>query len=338
LKVPLSKNPKALALCLSAYCDLTVQGINCRDQAIRLKEELKQLKSPGYGHVLCWGYDWDFVSFRGTVLPKFHPNSVATCFVANALLDMAEVFKDAEAHSMALSAGDFITRHLNRSVSTSDAVCFSYSPADKTRIYNSSVMAGALLARLGGVCGQPDYLDLARRSMAFVTGQQGEDGSWPYGQGRMQRWIDGFHTGYNLCALVQYRKTTGDASFDSHLERGYEFYKRMLIGNGGVPKSRHDRVFPIDIHACSQAILTFCAFRNSDVQALGEARKTADWTISNMCNDDGTFSYQRHRWWRNRTPYMRWGQAWMFRALTRLYCVQPESASRATDVRRRLGM
>src|SRR5262249_51593340 len=32
LKVPQSKNPKALALCISAYCDLIALGISCHDQ------------------------------------------------------------------------------------------------------------------------------------------------------------------------------------------------------------------------------------------------------------------------------------------------------------------
>jgi hypothetical protein len=37
-----------------------------------------------------------------------------------------------------------------------------------------------------------------------------------------------------------------------------------------------------------------------------------------MSSPEGYFYYQTHRWWQDRTAYMRWGQAWMFRALTRL--------------------
>ena len=37
-----------------------------------------------------------------------------------------------------------------------------------------------------------------------------------------------------------------------------------------------------------------------------------------MAAADGSFYYQRHRLWTNRTPYMRWGQAWMLRALAKL--------------------
>jgi hypothetical protein len=49
--------------------------------------------------------------------------------------------------------------------------------------------------------------------------------------------------------------------------------------------------------------------------------------MKNMRSPDGSFFYQRHRLATNRTPYMRWGQAWMFRALARLL-----PASRTTDI------
>jgi hypothetical protein len=40
--------------------------------------------------------------------------------------------------------------------------------------------------------------------------------------------------------------------------------------------------------------------------------------MKNMAAADGSFYYQRHRLWTNRVPYMRWGQAWMLRALAKL--------------------
>ena len=40
--------------------------------------------------------------------------------------------------------------------------------------------------------------------------------------------------------------------------------------------------------------------------------------MRNMAAPDGSFYFQRHRLWTNRTAYMRWGQAWMLQALARL--------------------
>lgn len=332
LRVPTSENPKALGLFLSAYCDLARLGESVEDRAHFLKSELKRLRSP-HEEQYCWGYDWDFISLRGAILRKFSPNSIAICFCAEALMDAASLFHDAEALEMARSAGKFLATRLNRSVDTPDQICFSYTPENHTRIFNNSVLIGALLARLAEYDSKTEFLNLARRSMQYLADNQSADGSWAYGMGRWQGWIDGFHTGYNLCALLDYRSRTSDTSFDRTLDRGYEFYKRTFFRSDGAPKYFHNRLYPIDIHSCSQAILTFCAFSDRDPEALSLAQRSAQWTIANMQSADGTFFYQRHRLWTNRTPYMRWGQAWMFRALTRLEYVLSRVSQRPETVR-----
>ena len=316
LRVPASKNPKALGLMLSGYCDLLTEGRDCGPQMSYLKAELKRLRSPREEH-FSWGYDWNFVALRGTVLPAFQPNAIATIFCGNALLDMAER-GDSGAGQMAESAGRFIVTRLNRSVDTATDLCFSYTPWDRTRIYNSSALAAAFLARLSVYQQNSGYLEVAKRCMHYICQEQRPDGSWFYGAGRLQRWIDSFHTGYNLEAILAYRHLTGDRSFDDTIERGYKFYVNNFFGRGDAPKYFHDRLYPIDVHCCSQAILTFCSFVGEDAKAVDRALRVADWTLGNMRSPDGSFYYQTHRLWPDRTPYMRWGQAWMFRALARL--------------------
>lgn len=301
---------------LAGYCDLARDGSDVAGGIAYLKQELRRLRSPNEEHY-CWGYDWNYVSLRGTKLPAFSPNAIATCFCASALLQAASQFGDAEAAAMAASAGEFLVCRLHRSVETADQVCFSYTPGDRTRIYNSSVLVGALLARLGNSTHNLEYLSLAKRSMQYLANQQRSDGSWSYGAGRVQKWIDGFHTGYNLCALLEYMQATGDWSFQDSLDSGYLFYTKSFFVDG-VPKYFHDRLYPIDIHSCSQAILTFCAFQAHDPDALSLAQKIASWTVHNMQSKDGSFYYQRRRFTTDQTPYMRWGQAWMFRALAHL--------------------
>ena len=110
---------------------------------------------------------------------------------------------------------------------------------------------------------------------------------------------------------------------------GHRYYQAAFFTEDGAPRYYHNRTFPIDIHACSQAILHFTAFSAIDPAALERAWKTFHWTLRNMAAPDGSFYYERHRLWTNRTPYMRWGQAWMLRALARL---QLFSGSFATQV------
>ena len=317
LQVPPSRNPKALGLLLAGYCDLQREGEDCASQFAALKRYLVALRSPNEQDY-CWGYDWDYVSLRGAKLPAFAMNAVATCFCAEALLDLAEITGDGEALRMGLSAARALTNRLNRSADTSDALCFSYTPQDRLLIFNSSALVAGLLSRAASRGGDPQYLELAQRAMRYLTSMQRPDGSWFYGTDRRHHWIDSFHTGYNLCALLEYRNYSGDASVDEAIEKGYAFYRLAFFLEDGTPKYFASSVYPIDIHACAHAIVTFCAFRARDAGALAMARKIANWTMASMLSPDGSFYFQRHRLWINRTPYMRWGQAWMFHALTRL--------------------
>ena len=314
LRVPESKNPKALGLFLSAYCDLACCGLDTERAAAYLKSELKRLRSPNEPEY-CWGYDWDHVS-RGGRMPAFSPNCIATCFCAHALLDMAEVFGDAEAWDMAQSAGRFLTTRLNRSVDTPKYLCLSYTPRDRAKVYNASVLAGAFLARLAPR--DPECSQIARRTMNYLVASQQPNGAWYYGAAVIYRWIDGFHTAYNLGALLSYRRSTHDTTFDDAIQRGYTYYVSNFFRADDAPKYFHNSVYPIDIHSCSQAILTFCDFAEYDQHARQRALNVTRWTFEHMRNTDGTFFFQAHRFWTNRTPYMRWGQAWMMHALARL--------------------
>jgi hypothetical protein len=317
LRVASSHNPKALALILSAYCDLACCGIHCEPAAHRVKELLGSLRSPDETD-FCWGYDWFYVSLRGARLPAFSPNSVCTAFGAHALLDYAETFCDAASRQRAFSAADWCIRRLQRSDDKDHGVCFSYTPYDRTRIYNNSALVGALLARVDRLQGLRQYETTARRVMQFLANGQASDGSWTYGQSRMQGWIDSFHSAYNIVALLGYQRYSRDRRFANTLVSGYDFYRRHFSLEDGTPRYFHNRTYPIDIHACAQAILTFCAFADTDPGALGLAVKIARWTIANLRNPDGSFGYQLHRVRQDRTPYVRWGQAWMLHALARL--------------------
>jgi hypothetical protein len=317
LKMPPSRNPKALGLCLSAYCDLMQAGHGVSSEAAWLKNELIRLRSPHEAEY-CWGYDWDFVSLRGPRLPAFAPNCIASYFCGTAMLEMHQVFADSEALQIGESVARFLATRLNHSFESGEELCFSYTPWDNTQIYNSSALAAVFLARVGSLRGNQEYLSLARKAMVFLQRGQLESGGWHYGRLRRQRWIDGFHTSYNICALLDYQRTTGDHTYQDAMLLGHHYYKATFFTHDGAPKYFHDRPFPIDIHACSQAILHFIAFSSIDPQALELARKTYRWTMRNMVAPEGAFYYQRHRLWTNRALYMRWGQAWMLHALAKL--------------------
>lgn len=318
LDVKPSKNPKALALFLSGYCDLARSGQDFTERGLYLKKELTRLRSPDQEY-FCWGYDWDYVSLRGSSMRAFRPNSIASVFCGQALLDMDEVYNDDEALEMAKSVGEWFVRKLNRPVDNDTQLCFSYTPENNTRVYNTSALVGAFLARLDARTGRAEYRELARRVMKYLADEQHADGSWSYGAEPRQQWVDNFHTGYNLFALREYEHLTADRSFHDILQRGYNFYSRTMFTQGGGPKYFSAGIYPFDIHSCAEALIIFSDFSDMFEGARKQAKTVLQWTIKNMLSEHGSFYYQKHRTWTNRQAYMRWGQAWMFHALTHFH-------------------
>jgi len=332
-QVPASVNPKGVGLFLHGYCDLARCGDDTRATCEHLKSELQRLRSPNENHY-CWGYDWDYVSLRGSSMRAFSPNAIASAFCGQALLEMAAVFSDSEAAEMASSVGEFFLERLNRPVDTPVHLCFSYTPDNYSQIFNASVLVGAFLARLGRMLGKLEYLAHAQRSMKYLADHQQADGSWKYGAAPRQAWVDGFHTGYNLCALLNYQNCSGDDSFQSSIQRGYELYSRSMFTGEGIAKYYRDSLYPIDIHSCAQGVITFCEFAQVEAGAAAAASKVLNWTLQNMQSADGSFYYQRHRRWVHRTPFMRWGQAWMFHALSRYRatCIRQQQQQRELNI------
>jgi len=54
------------------------------------------------------------------------------------------------------------------------------------------------------------------------------------------------------------------------------------------------------------------------------ARRILKWMTTNMQDPEGFFYFQKHPWYTNRIPYMRWGQAWAFHALTEHFLHEPD--------------
>ena len=85
---------------------------------------------------------------------------------------------------------------------------------------------------------------------------QRPDGSWPYGEQPGLQWVDGFHTGYVLEALLACERA-GVGDVGPALERGLAFYRDRLFLADGTAKYYVDDVFPVDAQCVAQGIQTF---------------------------------------------------------------------------------
>ena len=192
---------------------------------------------------------------------------------------------------------------------------FSYSPLDTSVVFNASLLGSKLLARVFSFTKEEILIEEARKSVDFCCGYQKEDGSWGYGTYSFHQWIDNFHTGYNLECIHAYMKYSGDYSYETQVEKGFDYYINTFFTKEGISKYYSDSTYPIDIHAPAQLIITLVRLgKFQQHQAL--AKRVLNWTIDNMQSDKGFFYFQIKKHFKSKIPYMRWAQAWMFYALS----------------------
>lgn len=310
-------NPKGVGLLLSSAVklDFCLNERNRQHYVFRMASLLQEQSIKGYAGS-CWGYNFDWQS-RLFFIPKGTPNVVSTTFVANAFLDTYEALHIPEFLEIGRSSCNFILEDLNRTPGRC-GFCFSYTPLDDCQVHNANFLAAALLARVYSYTKEDRLRDLARSAVEFSVSFQNEDGSWYYGNHPSQKWIDNFHTGYNLVALSDYICFSKDDVFEEALKKGFAYYRDNLFLADGTPKYFDRCVYPVDIHSAAQAIVTFVKLKDLDDSNLSRAKQIALWAIENMQDRRGYFYFQKHRLYTNRIAYMRWSQAWMVYALSLL--------------------
>lgn len=302
---------------------------NWREKAAACLDWLDQAREPGYvGH--CWGNHFDF-STRSGCMKAHTPTIVWSGLIGQGFLEAYEQFKEPRFLDVADSICRWILT-LPREV-TPTGTCLSYTGEMQSSVHNSNLLGAALLARTAFHRMNAEYQEVAREAVRYSCTRQMQNGAWWYGEDPMYRWIDNFHTAYNLDSIRRYIDYTGDETFRPQLDLGYAYFKATFFEPTGRPRYYHNRTYPVDIQCASQAIDTFSYFSDQDPQALDFAVKVADWTISTLQDASGYFYYREYPLMKARTPYFHWGQATMFKALAHLLSrieargVKPRSSS-----------
>ena len=155
--------------------------------------------------------------------------------------------------------------------------------------------------------------------MDFIISKQKPNGVWYYSENENneRRQVD-FHQGFMIESLNDFIKNTNSTEYLNALTNGIEFYRNEQFFENGMCKYRWPKVFPIDIHNQAQGIITFSKLSRINPEYLEFAKRIAFWTIENMQDPSGYYYYRKHRFFMNKIPYMRWGQAWMMLALSTL--------------------
>ena len=331
--VPKEYNAKGIGLFLSGYCNLynavkanpkLAESLGSADslksQINELAELLISLQSNGYSGA-CWGYNFDWQARRLFLFPKFTPTVVATNFCATALMESFEITGEKKYLEIALSAANFVIKDLHRS-DYKDGFLFSYSPLQgNDTVFNASLLGSRLLSFCYKYTGNEEYRNLAEQSIKACCAGQKENGAWVYGMLPVQSWVDSFHTGYNLDALIAYQEQTADDKYNKYIEKGFEYYIQNFFEADGTPKYYDNRTYPIDIHCPGQLLVTLARLHKTE-EYKDIAEKVINWTIRNMQDKKGYFYYQLKPGVSSKISYMRWSNAFMFNALSHYILVR----------------
>lgn len=314
LFIPKGYNPVTLGLSIQAYSYLFQSEPGNKEKYLErithLVYELKTLIPLGYSGA-CWGYDFDWEA-RNAHIPAYQPTVVATGIITNALFIANQITDHKESASIVESAAKFIVNDLKRT-HDGNSFCFSYSPFDQQQVFNASMKGARVLAQAFAINKKDEYKELSKQAVDFVISHQNENGSWGYSLANADGWTDNYHTGYVLDCLDEYQKLTGDSRWNKNLEKGYAFYITHFIEKDGAPKFYHNKIYPVDCTSAAQTILTTLRFGDRVI-----AKKTAEWMISNMQKENGSFVFRKFKNYTIKTSFMRWSDAWMFAALSNL--------------------
>ena len=319
-------NPKGLGLFLWGYGRLyaMTEEQSYLEKIAYLLHLLEACRSRGFSGN-CWGYNFDWQNTKMWT-PKYTPTIVNTAFIGHALLDTYQLCGVERALDMVVKTKDFICNDLARH-EEEDRLCFSYTPLDKTCVHNANLLGASLLIRLHRVCGDSMLEDLALASLRYGLGHQREDGAWYYGQLDLMRYVDSFHTGFNLQAVQYFIREGYGACCRQAYDLGLRYYLEHFFLPDGAAKYYDNRIFPIDIHSLSQAVVVLS---NPLAESFGLSQRVVHWMLEHMWSPEGYFYFRKGRFHVNRICYMRWSQAWAFHALTSYLYNQTQAGTAQT--------
>lgn len=312
--VPRERNPMGVALFASAYLDLyeAAGREDDRTSAEQLLGWLRDNQSPAFEEA-SWGYNFDWQNARKFHLPAGHPCVVVTVFCARAFLTHYRRTGDEASLATAREATRFLERHIN-TVTVDGYEAYTYTPYDSFVVVNANALAADLHYRVARTTGDADARRRAEELFSFVVDAQTDEGAWYYSAPASQSHlaVDNFHTGFVLESLRDYARDRGGEPAAAY-DRGMTFYRERLFEPDGAPKFDHETAYPRDVHAAAQGLITLSGSGDADDRAT--ARTVLEWTLANLYDEEGYFYRRVGRVLTDRTPYMRWSQAWMCRAL-----------------------
>jgi len=210
---------------------------------------------------------------------------------------------------------------------TKEGTYVGYSADSEPRyIFNASILTAELIVKYLYYAKKDDeiicdvsILKLARKLIDTVLEKQQNDGKWFYGYNfdfSVLKNID-FHQGFVSDAMLGISKYS-DYKKEEVLKAyylGISFMHQEQISNDGRFKWRLPKEYPVDIHNQAQGIISLS--RIAKPEYSNKLNTILEYTVEEFFDKEkGYFYYQKNRFYTIKIPFIRWGEGWMFFALT----------------------
>jgi len=317
-------NPKAMGLFADAYLTLYRLTKNC-SYMLKAKKTIKWLdKNFSTGYVgKCWGYPFDWQS--RIFIPRGTPSGVVSAIVGNAYWNFYRLTRDSKYLLTCKSICDFFINDLNIDKISPDMICFSYTPLDNFHVHNANLFVAEFLIKVGKEISNDYFVNLGLKAVNYTLSEQNPDGSicyWGKDQDENCR-LDHYHSGFEIRALYSIWKNINDNRIFNAVKRYYSFYLKNFFENKSIPKLTPKNKYPINIHACAEALLCNATLIYDFPEGKEYLSNATRWVIKNMQDKTGYFYYMLRKLRgieiKIKIPYVRWGQAWMLKALSEVF-------------------
>ncbi len=322
LKIKTAMNAKAMGLFASSYADLyslKKEEVYAQNSSFCLNwlKENKSETSRGAG----WGYPFNWQSKE--FIPAGTPNGIVTTTAADAFWKHYRIFNDQEALVYCTRICDFLST-LPVDPVAHDQICFSYTPLFINHVHNLNLFVAEFLIKTGMETANNSWIDQGNKAVNYTISNQMKNGAFDYNgpPEKPGNHIDNYHTGFVLRMLYSIWKLTGREDVYIALSKCYSHYVSNFFEDRTIPKLMPDRKYRIDIHSCAESIHCLSELADEFPEGIPLAENILNWTIQNLQHKTGYFYYGilKSRFtgipFKSKIPYIRWGQAWMLRAMT----------------------
>lgn len=314
LLIPKSRNAKGIALVILGLIEdfkRTKEDYYLENAKILVDWLLANTCDKNKWKYNCWGYnfEWQAKAFN---VPLGTPNIVTTYFVSLAIYKFSLLIKDNNLQEEALNSAYFMSENLIRKVK--DYYVFNYVPNYDAFVHNANLFGAYWCLLCGTKNNDKKLIDKSISAIEFTIKDQKQNGSWVYGHQSHHKWIDSFHTGYNLELIHQIDKINNNDQYKEVIKLGYRYYLNTFVLDDGRVKYFDKSLYPLDVHSYSQAIILIKTIEPQNIKLLD--RIVYSLLEHMFLIKHNRFKYQKGRFLSNNINYFRWTQAWAYYSLS----------------------